>query len=540
MTSTTPTSTTSVPTVGAAAPPPGRTLDELDEDERGTRFDDLQARIPDVWQLMRRDVADESVVVVPSLSRDDSAGSRTGTLNQAMEERSLFLLLLLRQPRLRMVYVTSMPISESIVEYYLGLLPGVIPRHARQRLTLVSVNDASPRSLSSKLLEHPRLLRQVRELIPNREHCHLVGYNVTTDERDVALTLGIPVYGCDPRLAALGEKTGCRRLFEEVGIRYPIGVEDLHTVEDLVDGLVEMRARHPRMAQAIVKLNDGVSGQGNAVVDLGGLPDPGSWDERAQLQDRVTNLELESQELSRAAYFEMFERGGGIVEERIMGTQLLSPSVQLRVLPDRSVELLSTHDQVLGGASGQSYLGCVFPADPAYSRMIAEDALPVAERLAELGVLGRFAIDFVVAQDEDGEWSSYAIELNLRKGGTTHPFLTLQFLAGGSYDAQQGVFTTAGGDRKHLVATDHLESPALRTLREDDLFDIVVRHGLHFDHARQTGVVLHMISSLTELGRIGLTAVGDTADQALALHRQAERVLLAEAREAAIDRPVVA
>ena len=56
--------------------------------------------------------------------------------SQAFEERFLFLLLLLRQPRLRMIYVTSMPIKPSIVEYYLALLPGVIPSHAMARLTL--------------------------------------------------------------------------------------------------------------------------------------------------------------------------------------------------------------------------------------------------------------------------------------------------------------------------------------------------------------------------------------------------------------------
>ena len=76
-----------------------------------------------------------------------------------------------------------------------------------------------------------------------------------------------------------------------------------------------------------------------------------------------------------AAYEAKFEENGGIVEERIVGEELLSPSVQLRVRPDRSVELLSTHDQLLGGASGQSYLGCIFPADPAYSRLISEPAI---------------------------------------------------------------------------------------------------------------------------------------------------------------------
>ena len=129
---------------------------------------------------------------------------------QAMEERALFLLLLLRQPRLRMIYVTSQPVSEAIVEYYLGLLPGVIPSHARARLTLVAVGDASPTSLSSKLLARPRLLREIRSLIPNPERSHLIPYNTTPLERDVALSLGIPMYGADPRLADLGSKTGCR------------------------------------------------------------------------------------------------------------------------------------------------------------------------------------------------------------------------------------------------------------------------------------------------------------------------------------------
>ena len=92
----------------------------------------------------------ESVVVVPSVSLD-RIDERGGTLLQAYEERFLFLLLLLRQPRLRMVYVTSMPIAPTAIEYYLALLPGVIPSHARSRLHLVHVGDASGRPLTEKL-----------------------------------------------------------------------------------------------------------------------------------------------------------------------------------------------------------------------------------------------------------------------------------------------------------------------------------------------------------------------------------------------------
>ncbi len=73
----------------------------------------------------------------------------------------------------------------------------------------------------------------------------------------------------------------------------------------------------------------------------------------------------------------------------------------------------------------------------------------------------------------------------------------------------------------------------------DDVFDIIVRHGLQFDHTRQEGVVFHMLSSLTQLGHIGLTAVGDTPQRATALYRSAEEVLLEEAQAALRDVEVI-
>jgi hypothetical protein len=97
----------------------------LDESERIRLFSQLQERMPAVWDAWRLGLEDESVVVTL-----DPAAPGAGSLSQAFEERLLFLLLLLRQSRLRMIYVTSMPIKPSIIEYYLALLPGVIPSHA--------------------------------------------------------------------------------------------------------------------------------------------------------------------------------------------------------------------------------------------------------------------------------------------------------------------------------------------------------------------------------------------------------------------------
>ena len=76
------------------------------------------------------------------------------------------------------------------------------------------------------------------------------------------------------------------------------------------------------------------------------------------------------------------------------------------------------------------------------------------------------------------------------------------------------------------MATDHLESEQLHGLSVDDLFDVAVRHRLHFDPARQVGVVFHMMSALAELGRTGMTAVGESPQQAEEIFRRAERVLV--------------
>jgi hypothetical protein len=158
------------------------------------------------------------------------------------------------------------------------------------------------------------------------------------------------------------------------------------------------------------------------------------------------------------------------------------------------------------------------------------EADKIGRRLAREGIVGRFAVDFIVVRRPDGGWDAYAIEVNLRKGGTTHPFLTLQFLTDGRYDADAGRFATALGHEKFYVASDHVESPRYRAFTPDDLFEIVSRHRLHFDHTSQTGVVLHMVSGVGADGRLGATAIGDSPAAAEALYQRLAAVLDEEAR----------
>ncbi|HYU58655.1 MAG TPA: hypothetical protein VEO00_11470, partial [Actinomycetota bacterium] len=264
----------------------------VSEEEAQARFEALQAKLVPLWRSIAALNQDpQTIVVVPSLTLDQL--EEHGVEMQAYEERYLFLLFLLRQPRARMVYVTSQKIAPNILDYYFHLLPGVISSHARKRFFNPAPQDGAARALSQKLLERPRLLEEIRGLILDPDRAHMVPYNTTTLERDVALRLGIPMYAADPKFFPLGTKSGCRKLFAEEGVPHPLGHEDLRGEDDLVDALVKMRAERPAMQRAIVKTNEGVSGGGNAHVDLAGTPAPGDPAERDAVVDRVRSMTFE-------------------------------------------------------------------------------------------------------------------------------------------------------------------------------------------------------------------------------------------------------
>ena len=55
---------------------------------------------------------------------------------------------------------------------------------------------------------------------------------------------------------------------------HPQGYEDIHDLDGVDDALAQLREARPGVTEAIVKLNEGVSGRGNALVELRGLSAP--------------------------------------------------------------------------------------------------------------------------------------------------------------------------------------------------------------------------------------------------------------------------
>lgn len=493
-------------------------------------FAALQARLADIFRRVTADRRHpQTVVVVPSLSLDpEELGKVTGVHHY--EERMLYMLMLLRRPRTRVVFVTSQMIDPTVVDYFLHLLTGVPSSHARERLLLFHCGDASKVPLSAKVLARRRLVERIKASIPDRENAHLVCFNSSPLERTLAVELGIPLYANDPALYHLGTKSGCRKTFREAGVRFPDGFEDLRDAADITEALARLREQDPAMRRAVVKLNDGFSGEGNALFYFDGADDLRGADLRAWIAERLPLLRFEAPAEHWERYHAKFQEMQGVVEAFVEGAEKRSPSSQNRVSPLGQAMPISTHDQVLGGPSGQVFLGATFPADDAYRLEIQAAGLRVAEALASKGVIGRFATDFVSVRNAEGGWDHHAIEVNLRKGGTTHPFLTLRFLTDGTYDVDTGLFLTQSGRPKYYYASDSVQSDSYRGLGPADLVDIAMMHELHFHAATERGVVFHLIGALSEFGKLGMVCIGDNRQQAEFLYRKTRGVLDTVAR----------
>jgi hypothetical protein len=490
-------------------------------------FRELQADLQPEWgQVTCAQGPDVDVLMVPSLTVEQGQMAQIQGAHH-YEERQLFSLIRLRDPGVRMVYVTSKPLADLVVDAVLELLPGVPASHARRRLHLLDSDDASDRPLTAKLLERPALLSRIAELLrPGRSFMSC--FVVTDLEKQLSERLQIPLLGTDPALGHWGSKAGSRELFARCGVPHPPGSPLVFNTEDLVEAIADLWEAHPHLGRCVVKLNEGFSGEGNAPLALAPLQlaDRSPVERRRRLRLALGDLAMPAPDWQT-----QLTQQGALVEAWVDGGEATSsPSVQGTIHPPAHgaaarVELLSTHEQVLGGPSGQTYQGCRFPCDAGYRREVMAYGQAVGEALAAEGALERYAVDFIARRFGD-RWDLQAIEVNLRQGGTTHPYLALSAITAGRLDPDTGLYHAPTGAPLFYEATDNLVDPGLRGLLPIDLIDIVAEAGLHFDPARLRGSVFHLLGCLSEYGKLGMTCIAPSAREASVVYRDTQQQLL--------------
>ena len=467
-------------------------------------FAGLQAGLGNVLRLHRAgSTAPHVRIELPSYSMAPSILAHYAPRLAALEHR--YLLSQLTLPRVagcQVIFVTCAAPGQEVLDYYFSLLPDGQRTDVASRLRVLVVPDSSPRPVTAKLLDRPDLVDELRRSIAGRP-AFIEPWNVSALEVELAARLGVPVNGTDPSLWPIAFKSAGRRLLAEAGIPTPVGCEDVRTVDDVVAAVTQIQARRPTAPGVVVKTDDSGAGDGNQTIPL--TPETGEAEIRRHVE-RFPDWYLA--DLAR----------GGVVEELVTGAAVASPSVQVEIPAEGEPTVCTTHEQVLGGPSGQVYVGCRFPAHRAYAGQLGSYGLAVGKALAARGALGRLSVDFVASRDDAGRWSVQALEINLRKGGTTHPHAALQALASGHYDLRTGSWVCDDGSRRFYEATDNLVDPEWLGRSPAEVIGTVAASGLQFDRRKGTGVVLHMLSGLAVDGRLGLTAIGRTRPQAARLH----------------------
>jgi PGM1 C-terminal domain/ATP-grasp domain len=443
------------------------------------------------------EISSGTVVVVPSLTLpEDELKDVVGI--QFYEERLLFLLLTLSRPDIRLVFVSTADIAPEIIDYYLDLIP--YHESVRKRLTLVSVGDIGRQPLTAKILEHQEVVTFVRNIVQMHGNAFLLPFNVTRQEEELAARLGIPIYGMPSRAAHFGGKSGSRYVARAACVPAVDGVENIRTHEDVRVAFTRLCRNDAE--RVVLKLNDSFSGMGNVILsrrsDGGAVAIAGGlW---ALLPQGVTTWDDFLQRL--------FLRCGTM--ERMLEGPLAAPSVQILIKPGRGPEVVSTHDQILGGQANQIYLGCEFPANERYRDKIVKYARQIADILKEHEVVGLFSVDFLVSLQQN---QVYFGEINLRLGGTTHPFGISRYVTNAVYDEVSGLLVSPLGPR-YYVASDNVQDDLLIGKSPADILKAMCATGLLFDHSRLAGVTMHQLGSVPESGKLGICSIAASPKEA--------------------------
>ncbi|MBU0732354.1 M20/M25/M40 family metallo-hydrolase [Patescibacteria group bacterium] len=467
------------------------------------KFTKLQQHLKKNWSFVEDDYEGcRTLVMIASFSLDPEELRKVFGI-EFYEERLLYFIGLLKNPNTKIIYISSLRIDPVIVDYYLTMYSDSSSqkKDMKSRLVMLQAGDSgSYLALTQKVLKNKKLIKEIKDEIPNKKQAVLRCFNSTQDEEDLAVKLGVPLFAPSSKLVPLGSKSGSRETFKAAGVKVPPGVENIMNEDGLIKALRSMKRRNPKLQKVILKFNYSFSGGGNAILNVAKLP--GKKEEIIKYVLRY--LRPIETDLLTKKYLEKLFKFGGIVEEWMMGAKTDSPSAQLNILPNKKVELISTHEQLLDEETQQTYLGCRFPAKKSNTKVISQAGMKIGNYLAKKGVIGRFAIDFVV--NKSGNRTDVrAIEINLRKGGTTHPYFMTKLITGAKPD-KNGMLRI-DGRRVFYYAFDNIKHPEYAHLDAKTLIEIVHQSGLEYDPETQTGIVLHLLGAIKTFHKFGAVCI---------------------------------
>lgn len=99
----------------------------------------------------------------------------------------------------------------------------------------------------------------------------MVCFNSTPLEEELSIKLDIPLLASSPELSYWGSKSGSREIFSQCNLLHPEGSQLVFTVDDLIRETAQLLIKKSHLKKVVIKLNEGFSGEGNAVLDISGI-----------------------------------------------------------------------------------------------------------------------------------------------------------------------------------------------------------------------------------------------------------------------------
>ncbi|KVF36238.1 hypothetical protein WJ21_16615 [Burkholderia vietnamiensis] len=439
---------------------------------------------------------DRTIVFIPSISFDGLTDKYLIGLN-CFEERNLYYLACLSNPKTRFIAVLSSTVEDSFIDYcvdHVARARLIDSASLRERFEIVRIPTVSDENLSHALFRQPVVLESLQQRIRRTANPIIDFWLVSPEEIRLATALNCPYYGLPESALQFDNKSNARGLFKEIGLRIPEGEEHIDSPIEAWLALKRLVER-TSASEYLIKLNCEEAGKGIAIVDRESILQP--FEKFAGLIKAPTGIPVDE-------FVEALCRQGATVEAFIAASIKACPSVKMEVLADGSVRNLATHDQVLNGLA---YSGARFPAAESYRSELIRIGYQVAEAAGQRGARGIVSVDFLATKNSPSEpWTLWGMEINARKGATTHPYYWTRWLTGSDYSVDTGTLTCDAGETVYC-ASEFFSDPHLHLVPPSLLLSDLRESGLDYNHQERSGVFVHMLSSVRRFSKVGATVI---------------------------------
>jgi len=344
--------------------------------------------------------------------------------------------------------------------------------------------SVSPKLSYDSLFYDQKLIAELSAL--SSEKYILDTYNLTRSEREFANKIAKNLWGNSEVAEKYGTKSGFRKLARELTMQIPPGFERVYSTNEIIKKcsiLFNGGAKN-----VVIKIDEGVSGAGASKISL---------EEFQKASDKQKCLLAESALLKVA----QAQENSGVVVEEWVPDILFSPSLQINIDQDKKWQVVSSHDQILGGREGW-YEGCSYPARSISSieyKTLQKDIKNLTERLIEERFFGFLGLDLI----KDKKSHYYWVEANIRKTGTFYPGLATRKIRKRS---SSPLYYFSRDFTVPSLVNGHFKQ--LRNIFRD----------LKYSKTTESGVVIFNTGALSAVGRFDILCIGNKRSQARSIY----------------------